>query len=89
MRRLRRTARFRQDDRRVRRRGKDISKLDEIVDKLLAGEPLDPERNVHRLVGNWYPCWECHIESNWLLVWEDHGDMIVLRATGTHSDIFG
>ena len=89
MRNLRSTAQFRRDDRRVRRRGKELSKLDSIVAKLLAGEPLEPGLGAHRLVGNWYPCWECRIEFDWLLVWEDDGDTIILRRTGTHTDIFG
>ena len=80
---------YRRDERRVRRRGKDMSKLDAIVAQLLAGEPLAPRLRAHQLVGNWYPCWECRIEHDWLLVWEDDGDTITLRHTGSHSDIFG
>ena len=89
MRELHTSARFRRDERRVHRRGKDITKLDSIVEKLLAGESLDPRQRVHQLVGDWYPAWECHIEYDWLLVWEDDGDTITLRGTGTHTDIFG
>ena len=89
MRELHTTAQYRRNERRVRRRGKDLSKLDSIVERLLAGEPLAPRQRMHQLVGNWYPAWECHIEHDWLLVWLDDGDVITLTHTGSHSDIFG
>ena len=83
------TARLRRELRRARRRGKDLSKVDAIVRKLLAGEPLDDQQRVHQPVGNWHPLWECHIEPDWLLVWDDDGNTVTLVRTGTHSDIFG
>ena len=83
------TARLRRELRRARRRGKDLSKVDAIVTKLLAGEPLDDQQRVHQLVGSWHPLWECHIEPDWLLVWDEDGDTVTLMRTGTHSDIFG
>ena len=83
------TARLRRELRRARRRGKDLSKVDAIVRKLLTGEPLDDRQRVHQLVGNWHPLWECHIEADWLPVWDDDGDTVTLMRTGTHSDIFG
>ena len=89
MRELHTTAHYRRNERRMRRRGKDISKLDSVVARLLAGEPLDPRQRVHQLVGNWHPLWERHIETDWLLVWDDDGDTVTLVRTGAHSDIFG
>ena len=83
------TAQFRRELRRARRRNKDLSKLRDIVDQLLAGEPLAPRQRRHQLVGDWYPCWECHIEHDWLLVWVEDDTAITLMHTGTHSDIFG
>ena len=87
--RLHTTRRFERDLRRATRRGKDLEKLWAIVDKLLAEQPLEPYNRLHRLTGNWSGCWECHIESDWLLVWEYAEDLLILRETGTHSDIFG
>ena len=83
------TTRFRRELRRARRRGKDTSELDDIVAQLRAGEPLEPRLRPHQLTGRWYPAWECHIEHDWLLVWEDDGAAIILMHTGTHADIFG
>ena len=88
MRELHTTAQYRRNERRMRRRGKDMSKLDGIVERLLAGEPLAPRQRPHQLVGNWYPAWECHIEHDWLLVWLEDDTAITLLRTGSHSDIF-
>lgn len=70
MRNLIRTSSFRRDLRRAARRGKDIRKIQEITDRLIANEPLDVRHQRHRLAGNWYPLWERHIEPDWLLVWD-------------------
>ena len=34
--------------------------------------------------------WECHIQSDWLLLWQQLDDELVMlmTRTGTHSDIF-
>ena len=89
MRTLLTSARYRRDLRRASRRGKNPERLRYVIDKLIAGEPLEQRYRAHQLTGNWHPLWECHIEHDWLLVWEDDGDSITLRYTGTHSDIFG
>ncbi|MCF0184728.1 MAG: type II toxin-antitoxin system mRNA interferase toxin, RelE/StbE family [Bacteroidaceae bacterium] len=35
-------------------------------------------------------CWACHIQPDWLLLWEPHGTELILLLvdTGTHSDLF-
>ena len=88
MRELRLTAQFRKDDRRVRRRGKDTDRMDRIIEKLVSGERLEPRHRAHRLSGNLSPYWECHIEPDWLLIWDDDGSTVTLIRTGTHSDLF-
>ncbi len=88
MRELRATTQFKRDLRRTRKRGKDIEKLMRIVDKLLAGEPIDQQNRLHRLSGEWSPCRECHIEPDWLLIWDEAEDSVTLIRTGTHSDLF-
>ncbi len=42
------------------------------------------------LVGEYSGYWECHIEPDWLLVYEKFDDVLVLSMyrTGTHSDLF-
>ncbi len=83
------TTRFRRDLRRAARRGKDERRLREVLDILVAGEPLEPRYRAHQLTGNMAPLWECHIENDWLLVWDENETTVTLMQTGTHSDIFG
>ena len=83
------TTRFRRDLRRVARRGKNQERLREVIEKLIASEPLDPHHRCHQLASNLAPLWECHIENDWLLVWDEDDTTITLMRTGTHSDIFG
>ena len=47
--------------------------------------------HVQRLHGNHADEWECHISPDWLLVWEQHDDELILlfTNTGSHSDVFG
>lgn len=83
------TTRFRRELRRVARRGKDREKIKEITDKLVAGQPLEPRYHAHRLVGDMAGHWECRIEPDWLLVWDEDDTTVTLLRTGTHADIFG
>lgn len=32
---------------------------------------------------------ECHIESDWLLIYKQTDDELRLDRTGTHADLFG
>ena len=83
------TTRFRRDLRRAARRGKNEERLREVIERLVAGEPLEPPHRVHQLTGNLAPLWECHIEGDWLLVWDEDDTSVCLMRTGSHGDIFG
>ncbi len=50
---------------------------------------MEPRYRAHQLTGNMAPLWECHIENDWLLVWDENETTVTLMQTGTHSDIFG
>ncbi len=89
MMRLLTTTRFDRDLRRTSKRGKDLGKLWAVVERLLSRQPLDPRSRPHRLSGDWSDYWECHVESDWLLVWGKEDDRLVLVRTGTHDDLFG
>lgn len=82
------TQQFAKDLERSRRRGKNFDKLKIIIRSLLAGEPLDPIHRDHRLVGNFIGRRECHIESDWLLIYRVAGDRMHFERMGTHSDLF-
>lgn len=70
------------------KRGKDLSKLEEVVTKLAQGKTLEPKYKPHPLVGNWKPKWDLHIEPDWLLIYEVTEDEVLLARTGSHADLF-
>ena len=83
------TTQFKKDLRRAKRRGKDLDKLWGIVERLQSEERLEPSNRPHRLSGEWAHCWECHIEPDWLLIWDQRQvDALILIRTGSHSDLF-
>ena len=88
MRELLTTTQFKKDLRKAKKRGKDGNKLERVIEKLVAREPLEARLRPHRLSGDWSPCWECHIEPDWLLIWNEDEDAVILIRTGTHSDLF-
>lgn len=75
----------------MKKRGKDMTKLTKVLELLSTGQPLAPQYDDHQLTGNLKDFRECHIEPNWLLMYQIHDDVLVLTATGTgtHSDLFG
>ena len=83
------TGQFERDLRRARRRGKDLNKLWAVVDRLLAGATPEPRHRAHRLSGQWARSWECHIEPDWLLIWNVRDDSLALTRIGTDADLFG
>ncbi len=75
----------------MKKRGLDISELDEVVDILRLGKKLSEKYRDHALSGEFSGFRECHIRPNWLLVYLIEDDVLTLTLvdTGTHSDIFG
>ena len=84
------TIKFQKDLKRIKRRGYDISLLTEVIKKLSLGEDLPPKNQDHYLIGDFKGCRECHITSDWLLIYEIDDDtlFLYLTRTGTHSDLF-
>ena len=82
------TRQFNKDVKRMERRGKNLEKLKIITRSLVAEEPLDPLHRNHKLIGNWQGRRECHIESDWLLIYKTEEGRVIFERTGTHSDLF-
>ena len=89
MRAIRRTSQFKRDVERMKKRGKDLSKLREILEKIISGQQLEAKCRDHVLVGQYRGTRECHIEPDWLLIYELAQSEVVLIRTGTHTDLFG
>jgi mRNA interferase YafQ len=79
---------FEKDVERLIRRNKDTEKLKSVIRSLARGEKLDSIYRDHKLTGNYYGCRDCHIESDWLLIYKYDEETLFLIRTGTHSDLF-
>lgn len=82
------TSHFKRDIKRLRKRGKDIAKLHEVVLLLLNDETLDARYRDHALTGNWVGSRDCHIEPDWVLIYRVNEDTLFLERTGSHSDLY-
>jgi mRNA interferase YafQ len=88
MKRLSQTTQFSRDIKRMRKRGKDLRKLQEVVGLLATGAPLAPKYRDHPLIGPWMPSRDCHVEPDWILIYTADEDSLRLERTGTHGDLF-
>lgn len=72
------------------KRGLDISLLENVVVKLKNQLPLDAKYKDHALKGSLNGFRECHIQSDWLLIYLIEDDILTLTLvdTGTHADLF-
>lgn len=84
------STKFKKDLKLVIRRGYDTALMDDVVTTLAEGRALPERYRDHPLKGNYGGCRECHITSDWLLIYEIADDELVLylTRTGTHSDLF-
>jgi len=88
MKKVSQTKQFSRDVKRMRKRGRDLEKLREVVKRLAGGTQLPPNYRDHPLVGSWHPSRDCHIEPDWILIYTSDKDSLRLERTGTHSDLF-
>ncbi|MFI3176340.1 MAG: type II toxin-antitoxin system YafQ family toxin [Eubacteriales bacterium] len=81
---------FKKDFKLIKKRGYDISKLQNIINLLASRQPLPQANKDHNLIGNYAGCRECHITPDWLLIYEINEDELILHLlrTGSHSDLF-
>ena len=82
------TKQFVRDIKRAQRRRKNLEKFKMITRTWPAGDPLDDIHRDHRLLGNYGGKRECHIESDWLLIYKVEKAGIAFERMGTHSDLF-
>ena len=76
------------DLRKMAKSGKDLSKFLAVVNSLAQGVPLARKHKPHPLKGSLKPKWDCHIELDWLLLYEIRDNALYLFRTGTHSELF-
>ena len=82
------TTRFKRDLKQATKRGKDIAKIENIIELLQTGQPLPPKNRDHNLSGDWNHHRECHIEPDWILIYWTDDEYLHLTRTGSHADLF-
>lgn len=82
------TSQFKRDIKRLKKRGKDLEKLGNLVRLLAADEPLEEKHRDHALTGRWVSSRDCHIEPDWILIYRNEPDSLYLERSGSHSDLF-
>ena len=82
--------RFKKDLKNAAKRGYDLNLLDAVVSTLASQQPLPEKNRNHALTGDYIGFRECHILSDWLLIYRVYNEdlLLFLSRTGTHSDLF-
>lgn len=89
MKQLKVTTQYNKDYKRYRHNPDKLKRLFSILLKLQNEEPIPAENRPHTLAGSYANCMECHIESDFLLIWSDPlSDSIILLRLGSHSELF-
>jgi len=82
------TSQFKKDFKRVLRQRKDLTKLEYVIETLLSNKKLESKFKDHQLSGKWKNHRDCHIEPNWLLIYQLTIDSLILERIGSHSEFF-
>lgn len=84
------TTKFKKDFKLIQKQGKDLNRLYFVIEKIANAEELDKKYRDHLLSGDYDGYRECHIEPDWLLIYNIDDDDIILflSRTGSHSDLF-
>ena len=84
------SGRYKKSYKLAKKRGLDVSLLDDVVRQLAEGTPLDPKYKDHQLSGNYKAFRECRIQFDWVLVYRIVRNRceLYLFDTGTHEDVF-
>ena len=87
---IRFTGQFKKDLKLAKKQGKNLDKLFDVVERLANGETLEAKYRDHDLSGDYNDCRECHIDPDWLLIYEIFDDVLVLllNRVGSHSELF-
>ena len=85
------TSDFKRQLKKIVKQGKDIELLLQVITKLANYAELESKYKNHNLINDktYRDCMECHLKSDWLLVYKyiNNNLVLLLVATGSHSEI--
>ena len=80
---------FKKDFKKYRNDKAKVEKLLEVFRMLENEIELPDKYKLHKLIGNYKGCWECHIDGDFLLIWIDETAKIIkVIRLGSHSELF-
>ncbi|GHV70373.1 addiction module toxin, RelE/StbE family [Spirochaetia bacterium] len=87
---VKRTTRFKQEFALAEKRGRNMSKILNVMGLLINEQPLPPRCQNHPLHGEWEGSFDCHVQGDWVLIYEidPAAKTVTFHRTGTHSDLF-
>jgi mRNA interferase YafQ len=88
MRRLVHTSQFKRDFKKRIQNLADEAALEDVLRRLITGEPFEPHHRDHPLKNSRNHVRDCHVKPDLVLLYELQGDEVRLRRLGTHSDLF-
>ena len=83
------TSTFKKELKKAKKQHKNIELLQKIIISLQTGKQLSEKYKDHQLSGNYRKYRECHIESDWLLMYRIENYELQLARVGSHSELFG
>lgn len=86
---VRYSTKFKKDFRACVKRRYNMALLQQVIDTLKIPDTLPPKNADHNLSGNYVEYRECHISPDWLLIYRQDENELLLYRTGTHADLFG
>lgn len=82
------TNKIAKDIKKAKKQGKDLEKFKEVARLLVEQKVLDKKYRDHALAGNYNHHRECHIEPDWLLIYNLEDEQIIFSRLGSHSELF-
>jgi len=82
------SSQFKKDFKKISKQRKDLTKLEYVIETLLSNKKLEFKFKDHPLSGKWKNHRDCHIEADWLLLYQLTSDSLILERTGSHSELF-
>lgn len=90
MKKLRPSTQYRKDLKKIRNNPGKAAELLKVLSVLEQGGPVPAGYKPHALTGDYAGCMECHIQSDFLLIWIDEdADVVYLVRLGSHAELFG
>lgn len=85
---IRPAAQFKKDLKRAARQGRNLEKVKKVLEILAQLRPLSGRYRDHKLKGPWQDFRECHIETDWLLIYTLTDFELRPTRLGTHAELF-